>query len=281
MEMGIEDFLDGEIKSLPAIFYKLTEACEDPDSSFEDIGSIISMDAGLSARLLKIVNSPFFALSQKIDSVSHAMGIIGVKQLNDLVLSTAVADKFQGIHEDLIDMESFWRHSITCGMIARDIAKFNKNPNAEQLYLAGLIHDLGTLVICDRQPEKTREILNRCNFSREFLYEAEQEILGFNHADVGGALLKSWGMPDLLVETVLYHNDPLSAKEYRQEVGIVHIADRLTYDLQLGTGGEYFFPPINEELFSTIKISTKLFDFIKVRVMDKMDEIVGTFLAHA
>ncbi len=281
MGITIEDLLDGEIKSLPAVFYKLTEACEDPDSSFEDIGNIISMDAGLSARLLKIVNSPFFALSQKIDSVSHAMGIIGVKQLSDLVLSTAVADKFQGIHEDLIDMESFWRHSITCGMIARDIAKYNKNPNAEQLYLAGLIHDLGTLVICDRQPEKTREILNRCNSSREFLYEAEQEILGFNHADVGGALLKSWGMPDLLIDTVLFHNDPLSAKENTQEVGIVHIADRLTYDLQLGTGGEYFFPPINEELFSTIKISTKLFEFIKVRVMDKMDEIVGTFLAHA
>jgi len=281
MELKVEDFLDGEIKTLPAVFYKLTEACEDPDSSFEDIGSIISMDAGLSARLLKIVNSPFFGLSQKIDSVSHAMGIIGVKQLNDLVLSTAVADKFQGIHEDLIDMESFWRHSIACGMIARDIGKFNKNPNSEQLYLAGLIHDLGTLVICDRQPDKAREIFNRCNFSRDFLFEAEREVLGFNHADVGGALLKFWEMPELLIETVFFHNDPLSAKEYKQEVGIVHIADRLTYDLQLGTGGEYFFPPITDELFSSIKISQNLFDFIKVRVMDQMDEIVSTFLTHA
>ncbi len=281
MGVSIKDFLDSEIKSLPAVFYKLTEACEDPDSSFEDIGNIISMDAGLSVRLLKIVNSPFFALSDKIDSVSHAMSIIGVKQLNDLILSTAVADKFQGIHEDLIDMESFWRHGIACGMIARDIGKFNKNPNSEQLYLAGLLHDLGTLVICDRQPEKSREIFNRCNFSKSFLYEAEREVLGFDHANVGGALLKSWEMPELLIETVFFHNNPMSAKKYKQEVGIVHIADRLTYDLQLGTGGEYFFPPIAEELFPTIKISKDLFDFIKVRVMDQMDEIVNTFLVHA
>ncbi len=278
MKLQIENFLNEEIKTLPAVFYKLKEASQDPDSTFDELGEIIGVDPGLSIRLLKIVNSPYFGLSQKIDNIPHAMGIIGVDQLNDLILSTAITDKFKGVPKALMNMESFWKHSITCGLLAREIGRFNNSANPDQLYMAGLFHDIGALTICQRFPEPTRQIINRAKSSKKSLFEIEDEVLGFNHGDIGGALLESWGLPESLVEPVAFHNDPLSAKKYPKETGIVHIADRLTYDLELGTANEVTYPSTEEKLFADIDVSEGLFAFIHIKIVGQIDDIVRTFL---
>ena len=104
----------GEMATLPVIFVRINEAVENPNSSFSEIAQIISGDSALSARLLKIVNSAFYGFSNKIETISHAITIIGTAQLRDLVLATAVIEKFQGLPSKNINMKSFWLHSISC-----------------------------------------------------------------------------------------------------------------------------------------------------------------------
>jgi len=130
--IGEEDEI---VFSLPKIYFELREALNDSDKTFQDLGDIISFDPALSARLLKIVNSPFYGFPSKIDTISHAISIIGRDQLTDLALATLVIYQFRGIPNSLFNMEKFWRHSIACGVTARSIAEFRSEKNAERFYL--------------------------------------------------------------------------------------------------------------------------------------------------
>jgi HD-like signal output (HDOD) protein len=134
--------------SLPTIYFELQAALNDPNKTFQDLGDIISFDPALSARLLKIVNSPFYGFPSKIDTISHATSIIGRDQLTDLALATLVIYQFRGIPNNLFNMEKFWRHSMACGVVARSIAEFRGEKNVERFYLAGILHDIGRLVGC-------------------------------------------------------------------------------------------------------------------------------------
>ncbi len=119
--IGGEDVI---VFSLPTIYVELQKALDDPDKTFQNLGDIISFDPALSARLLKIVNSPFYGFPSKIDTVSHAISIIGKDQLTDLALATMVIYQFEGIPNNMFNMEKFWRHSVACGVAARSIADF-------------------------------------------------------------------------------------------------------------------------------------------------------------
>ncbi|MBL4665135.1 MAG: HDOD domain-containing protein, partial [Nitrospinaceae bacterium] len=114
--MVIQELFQDEIKvpSLPEVFYQFKQAVDDPESSFEEIGEIIGHDPGLTVRLLKIVNSAFYGFPQQVETISHAIGIIGRQQLNDLVISTVVMDQFQNVPQSSFNLNSFWKHSIAC-----------------------------------------------------------------------------------------------------------------------------------------------------------------------
>ena len=131
-----------QISSLPTIFYQINEAVEDPESSFVEIGEIISGDPSLSARLLRIVNSSFFGFPNKIETITHAVTIVGMAQLRDLALATTVVNQFKGIPKNLIDMEKFWLHSVATGLAAKVIAIYRRETNADRYYLMGMLHDL-------------------------------------------------------------------------------------------------------------------------------------------
>mgnify|MGYP002634655703 FL=1 len=148
--MNIQELFqeDTQIPSLPEIFYQFKQAIDDPASSFDEIGEIVGNDPGLTARLLKIVNSAFFGFPQQIETISHAIGIIGREQLNDLVLSTVVMDQFKGVPQSSLNMESFWKHGIACGLSACNLALLKGETNSERFFVAGLpecVNDFETL----------------------------------------------------------------------------------------------------------------------------------------
>ncbi|MCH8313372.1 MAG: HDOD domain-containing protein, partial [Nitrospinae bacterium] len=175
--MNITELIQGDdqLATLPEVFYKLNAAIEDPDCTFDDIGEIISVDPALTVRLLRIVNSAFYGFSTQVETVTHALTIIGTDQLNQLVLATSVMNQFKGIPGDLLDMDSFWRHSITAGLAARSIAALSGEYNVERFFVAGLLHDVGRLVLCIRAPDETGEILKKAEDSGKPLYVEEQD----------------------------------------------------------------------------------------------------------
>ena len=140
-QLLIKDSL--EIFSLPDIYFQVAEMIKDPRFSAEDMGQVISKDPGLSARLLRVVNSSFYGFQAKVDTISRAITIVGIEDLQNLVLATSVIDKFSHIPSELVDMTDFWLRSVHCGVIARLLAKENSVLHCERLFLTGLLHDLG------------------------------------------------------------------------------------------------------------------------------------------
>ena len=284
--MDIQELIqdDIQIPSLPEIFYQFKQAIDDPESSFEEIGKIASNDPGLTVRLLKIVNSAFFGFPQRIESVSHAIGIIGREQLNDLVLATIVIDQFKSIPPNLLNMKSFWKHSIACGLSARNLALLIGEPNSDRFFVAGLLHDIGRLVICLKFPFKVLEVSIRSKSKSETLHKAEFKVLRFNHSDVGGLLLKTWKLPKTLVEAVEFHHNPAEATEFPLEASIIHVADIIANTLDLGFESEEkaIIPTMDEFAAKQIQVpKDSSFPNIKKQVEKEFEETVQVFLQPA
>ncbi len=167
-----------------------------------------------------------------------------------LALATVVISKFEGIPKDLINLDTFWKHNIACGLIVKEIAILFGESNTERFYLLGLLHDIGTLVLCMGASAKTRTCLNRADYEGKHLFQIEKEELGFTHAQVGGELLNSWRLPEFMVETTTYHHNPMQAPKFPKYASIIHVADILTYEMGLSGSGEPYIPPLGKKIGS-------------------------------
>jgi putative nucleotidyltransferase with HDIG domain len=230
------------LKSLPSVYNRITEVVNHPHSSAEDIATVVTEDPSLTARLLGLVNSAFFGFPEKIDTISRAVTIMGTQQLCDLALSVAVIRLFKGIPQQLVDMESFWRHSIACGVTSRLLAKERRECNSERFFVAGLLHDIGSIILYVQAPELAKKALLRAQRRREPLNSSERKILGYDHAEVGLQLLKMWAFPDALQHAVGYHHAPLRARRFPTEAATIHIADFIVSALEFGSSGETRVP---------------------------------------
>jgi HD-like signal output (HDOD) protein len=273
----IQDILTNEVASPPVVYHKLKDAISDPESTFQDFADIIRADPGLSSRLLRIVNSSFYGLSTSVESVPHALNILGVDQLGDLALATVVMSKFNGIPKDLVNLDMFWKHNIACGLMVKEIAVLFGETNTEKFYLMGLLHDIGSLVLYKEASAISRTCLSRAEYEGRHLYQVEQEELGFCHAEVGGELLKRWRISDPLVESVHYHHNPLEAPKFPKFVSIVHVADIIVYEMGLAGSGEFFIPPLGRKVLEFLQLEKKQLTEIKSSVKDSFEEVFQMF----
>lgn len=220
--------------SLPAVYYKVLEMVEDEATSAVEIGEVITQDTNLCARLLRIANSAFYGFPSRIDTVSRAITIIGLRELRDLMLATSAIEAFNRIPMDMANMYSFWNHSLYSGICARVLAAHNNVLHSERLFVAGLLHDIGHLIMFLKLPDDLRKCMVEAGRRDCDIYEVEQEIIGFDHAQLGAALLRAWGLPESLVSTIRYHHEPDLAQQFQLEASIVHIADAITKHADLG-----------------------------------------------
>ena len=278
--LDIEGLVDGAVQlgSLPTIFYQINEAVEDPECSFEEIGKVISQDSALCARLLRIVNSSFFGFSSKVETILHAVTIVGMAQLRDLALATAIISNFKGLKKNTVDMKSFWRHSIAVGLAGRVIGIYIKESNSERFYVLGLLHDLGRLLLYLSVPEEMNRVLEANEGEEGLLHVAEREILGCDHAEVGAELLRRWNLPDRLVEGVRYHHNPSSASQYPLEAAVTHVADIVAQALELGNSGERYVPPLDQKAWDTLGMPSSMLSSIVTQVDRQVDDLVEIFL---
>ncbi len=235
-----QELVSGVIRlvSLPEVCIRVNEMLEDPYVSASDIGKVIGQDTGLTARLLKIVNSAFYGFPSRIETVSRAVAVIGLRELRGLVLAASAVEAFSKIPTDIINMVNFWRHSVYCGVVAQLLAERSNVLHSERLFVAGLLHDIGKLIIGHRMPQRYREVLDLVKETGLPDYQIEKKLLGFTHAEVGGLLLKEWRMPSALCETVLCHHEPKLATESMIESSLVNIANELTLIAEAGADME-------------------------------------------
>jgi putative nucleotidyltransferase with HDIG domain len=273
MAIQLASLIGGDIKifSPPEVFMRLNAVVNSLRSSVSEIGDIISEDQGLTVRILKMANSPLYGFPSKIETISKAVLIIGTKQIRDLTLATSVVRLFKGIPEDLINMETFWRHSVACGVIARIIAGYRRESNVETFFTAGILHDIGRLIMFIKMPAECRNMLSQIARRPQLLYMAEREQLGYNHTDVGGLLLKEWKLPENLTEAIAYHHSPDKTLKYPVEAATIHIADILAHAMQVGNSGERYIPRLSEEAWARLSLQTSMLPFIFKQGLQHVD----------
>lgn len=218
-----------ELVSLPEVSIRVSQMVSDEECTAAEVGNVISQDAALAARLLKIANSPFYGLSSKVDTISRAVTILGLKQIRDLVLTTSATRAFDGIPTDLVSVEDFWHHSLYCGLLAQELGEACSKSRSESLFIAGLLHDIGQLIMFHKLPEQMHAALLRTLQGEPTLelYQAEREIIGFDHMQVGEALALSWNLPRNLQECIAFHHEPHDAEIFPVQVALVHIANAI------------------------------------------------------
>lgn len=216
-----------KLGSLPAIVHRVFEVMDDPHSTASQIGRVINDDPALTARLLKLVNSPFYGFTAKVDTVYRAVALIGHKELRSVVVAASAIKVFDGISTDLVSMPVFWKRSLLTAVVARVLAAYKREREIERYFIAGLLHDIGSLLLYLQLPEEMTEVLQQHKEGAN-LASVEKEILGYNHAEVGGALLKKWNLPPMICQSVSFQLTPEKALESsRKAAWLLHLAKEI------------------------------------------------------
>ena len=226
-----------DLISLPEVALRVNEMTNDPDVTADQIGKVISQDPALVTRLLTIANSAYYGLSREVEDINRAIAILGIKKIRDLVLSTTARDTFDGIPNDIITMHDFWRHSLYCGLLAQILAKKSSIIKSDSMFIAGLLHDIGQLVMFNQFPDETKQtlILLAEGTAGMEITDAEDKVFGFNHSELGAELIKNWNLPDIIQAAIAFHHKPKETEAYQAEVALIHIANAVAvltdYDL--------------------------------------------------
>lgn len=264
------------VASLPVVFEKINRIANDPSASLGMVSSVIADDVGLSARLLKLVNSAYFGFPSRVENVTQACVVVGIRQIRQLVLATSVVEVFKSVSPDVLNMRSFWLHSTGCAMASRLIAMTCGTQDLENFFVAGLLHDVGRLVMLQAMAEETGELIAMAYDQEALTHELERAAFGFTHAEVGGELLKIWGVPPSLVDAVSRHHHLGGGRSSQLEASAVHLADIIVHALGIGQSGNPFVPPLDEQAWSELGLAPEKIDLI-VEQLDSQVEELGEF----
>jgi len=277
------DLLVSEIDklvSLPDVYYRLESLIEQPSSTIADFSTVLSADPDLCARLLSLANSAFYSFPASIESVDKAVQIIGVRQIRELVLATSVIKVFDKMPMGMINMRSFWEHSVSVGVMAKAIGQYCNITQPERFYVAGLLHDLGRLVFYIKLPGLMHDLLLQREVKETLLYVLEQESLGYSHAEVGGRLLETWRVPISIHEPVSLHHKPEHSLEFTQVTAAVHVADAWVNNQQVGSSGERFMSPIDDFALEQLNLKRDELDDVWVLAEESLKDVMKQFLSQ-
>jgi putative nucleotidyltransferase with HDIG domain len=270
----------GTLASLPNIYFQVDKAINHPASSTSRIGTILSYDQALCARLLRIANSAFYGFSRRIEGIEDAVRIIGTRQLHDLVLATVVLSQFKGVDSRLVSMRSFWRHSLACSIASRTLARLRRESNTERFFVAGLLHDIGSLAMYQLLPDRAQLSLERHCEGDKPLDEVERVVFGCDHAAVGAALMTSWTLPPFFRDAIANHHLG-GAHGHTPATAVVHLADVLVQALDLGSNGEQRLSRLSSEVGEKVALPRGTLAIVADEVLATLGEIERVFLGDA
>ncbi|MBW2406815.1 MAG: HDOD domain-containing protein [Deltaproteobacteria bacterium] len=263
-----------DLPTLPRTVLKITELVNDPKSSAKDLARVITDDQILTARLLKLVNSSFYGLPQRISTVTGAIVLIGFDAIRNLLLTTSVFDLFADRNRKRQQkQEKFWDHSLGCAVGAKVIGNYLRHDNIEELFVAGLLHDIGKIVEMMFQPDEFSKVVAAISRENILMITAENKILGYSHAEIGKLLAEKWNLPVKLIQITAHHHQPDVAGSFALEAAIVHLADIFCRALNMGFGGDNKIPPLDRFAWESLKIKTSAIESIMETMQDEYGDI--------
>ncbi|MYL82409.1 HDOD domain-containing protein [Desulfovibrio aerotolerans] len=256
-----------DLPTLPKVLEEVSKLVERPDSTTEQVAKLISMDQVLSAKVLKMVNSPVYGFPGRISSIGHALVLLGFNVLRSIIVSTSV---FEVMTENMVGL---WEHSLGCAMACGSVARMLKLKDAEEYAVAGLLHDLGKVVATVQLPDLKSEI-EQTVAERDISYlEAERAVMGFGHDRINAWLADHWKLPANIKEGLSYHHKPHLAQLYPEMACVVHIGDFMARVFEYGFSGDVGVNYLQPEALKILKIRPADFEKLLDELSDQFVEL--------
>ncbi|MBD3345750.1 MAG: HDOD domain-containing protein [Chitinivibrionales bacterium] len=265
------------IPTLPSVIDQIARLLQNPQTTAEEVGKAITTDPALASKVLKLVNSAFYGFPGKIGTITHAIVILGFSTVKNVVLTASIFDFFKSrnnMHPDF-DMKKFWIHSLASGAASQAIAKHIGFSEKEECFIAGLIHDIGKVILCQYFPEEFIEIVTRVKEKDILFYESEKELLDSTHQEIGGMVVERWNIPANLQDVVRYHHCPAPSRNSYTITAIVHCADILIRAMDHGYGGDNKVPMISEQVWNDLGMNNLSLPPLLEDIDDEIDKATG------
>lgn len=261
-----------DLPALPAVVTQVLRATRDPDTSAVDVGNIVATDQALTAKVLRLANSALFGFPRRVSTLTDAVVMLGFSTLRSLVLAgSAFGVLNRGVEGYALDKGTLWQHSIGTGMACRALAqRINKRALADEAFVAGVLHDVGKIVLDTYVGEAFAQILEAVHEEQVPFMTAEQAILGFDHTDVGALVAEAWSLPVELCDAIRYHHRPGDAPEGYLLPHLVHIGDIVALSLGLGLGSDGLNYPLMPEALSVLNATLADIEAVMSLVPDLM-----------
>ncbi len=214
-----------QLPALPTIAMEVVDMVDNPKTSASMLGKLISTDQALTAKVLKIANSPFYGFPKKISTIDFAIIVLGYDALKEIVISISLVSSLQKKTDQIFDAKTFWDHAIASGVLARRLGRDLGYRVSGEVFVGGLLHDMGISVLHRYFKNEYKRIVEISRETDLTFLEAEESVLGVTHADVGGWLAERWNLPDHLVEAISLHHAPDKATRNLDLVALIHCAD--------------------------------------------------------
>jgi len=268
-----------QLASLPDVYARIVEAINNPRSSASYVADIIGKDVSLAARLLKLVNSAFYSFPNRIDTLPRAVTIIGTNQLSTLALGISIISLFKNIAPEVLDLKSFWHHSVACGIASKLLAANFADTSEERCFVAGLLHDVGRLIVLENAPEAAQFVLITAQSQGLPLLEFEKQYWGSDHGMIGAALMRAWKFPSVLEKAVRYHHQPLTGKA-PIEAAIVNLADIIVHATIPASSGNHYVPPLAEQTWKLLGLKHSMLFPLCDQLNFMLDQTMRLFFAE-
>jgi len=265
----------GDVATLPEVTIKIIEIVEDHDSTARDLHEVIRNDPALSVKVLKVVNSAFYGLPGQVASVDRAIILLGLSAVKNIAIAASIARLFKGnrISEEFTASD-LWRHSVAVAVGARAVAKCSPHPvMTDEIFVAGLIHDIGTLVERQAYPDEFADVIERCSDGTSDFLAVERELIGADHQAFGVGLTTKWKFPRHLRAAVGFHHNPESLSvELRNLATLIQVADILACQERIGFYQSAQNLEVTDEMLDTLSVTHEQIEEVREALADQVSE---------
>jgi HD-like signal output (HDOD) protein len=270
-----------EIASLPEVTAKIVQVVEDPRATAKDIHDVVQSDPALAAKALKIVNSAFYGLPSQIASLERAILMLGLTAVKNLALATSLSRIIKADQiSDHFGPRDLWRHCVAVGVCSRALASAAKSTQTDEAFVAGLVHDMGLIIVQQLFPQRLRDVAETCYCSPQNFCAAEEAAIGADHQAFGGVMATKWKFPPGLRNAIAYHHEPRSLQpEFQKVAAMVYVADTLCSHNKYGFWLTSHTQDLSEEVLDLVGLTREQINAVGADLPARIEEAEQIFTA--